>query len=295
MLMTIQRPSAMPGATDNTISEALKAATQILSTCQPTARIDAEVMLCYVLNKSRTFLHTWPEQQLSPHQQRLFKRLVSRRAEGEPVAYLIGQREFWSLPLTVTPDTLIPRPETELLVEKSLELIPENSQLNIADLGTGSGAIALAIASERPDCKVTAIDNSLAALNVATENAAQLKITNINFLHNDWLQNSEQYPFDIIISNPPYIRNDDPHLNQGDLPFEPLTALASGVDGMTDIKKIAQQAWLQLKDKGWLLLEHGFDQQATVSEILRQQGYQNIEGFRDLSDNDRVTRARKVL
>jgi len=295
MLMTIQRPSVILGATDNTISEALKAATQILSTCQPTARIDAEAMLCYVLNKSRTFLHTWPEQQLSPRKQRLFKRLVSRRAEGEPVAYLIGQREFWSLQLTVTPDTLIPRPETELLVEKSLELIPENSQLNIADLGTGSGAIALAIASERPDCKVTAIDNSLAALNVATENAAQLKIDNINFLHNDWLQNNEQSPFDIIISNPPYVRNDDPHLNQGDLPFEPLTALASGVDGMTDIKKIAQQAWLHLKGKGWLLLEHGFDQQATVSEILRQQGYQNIEGFRDLSGNDRVTRARKVL
>jgi len=295
MLMTIQRPSAMPGTTDNTISEALKAATQILSTCQPTARIDAEVMLCYVLNKSRTFLHTWPEQQLSPRKQRLFKRLVSRRAEGEPVAYLIGQREFWSLQLTVTPDTLIPRPETELLVEQSLELIPENSQLNIADLGTGSGAIALAIASERPDCKVTAIDNSLAALNVATENAAQLKVTNINFLHNDWLHNSKPSPFDIIISNPPYVRSDDPHLNEGDLPFEPLTALASGADGMTDIKKIAHQAWLHLKDKGWLLLEHGFDQHATVSEILRQQGYQNIEGFRDLSGNDRVIRARKVL
>jgi len=236
----------MPNTTHK-INDTLHDARPKLKGMSGSAQLETEILLAHVLECNRTYLRTWPEQKLTPEQQTQFQQFISRRAAGEPIAYITGKRDFWDMTLQVTPDTLIPRPETEHLVELALEKIPPGSQWQIADLGTGCGAIALAIARERPQCKIFATDQSTAALTVAQNNARHLGIKNISFMEGDWLepfsnqqvgQQAEQR-FEMIVSNPPYIRPDDQHLGQGDLRYEPVQALCSKPDGLADIQAIA--------------------------------------------------------
>jgi release factor glutamine methyltransferase len=268
----------------------LLSATETLAPCSESARLDAELLLCHILDKPRSYLFSRPEQELTGAQAHAFTQLLQRRQQGEPMAYLTGEREFWSLMLKVNTATLIPRPETEQLVEQTLLHIPMHQAWQVADLGTGSGAIALAIAHERPDCVITAVDQSAAALQVARDNADRLGMKNIIFLQGDWLQGLPP-DFDIIVANPPYIRADDPHLQQSGLPYEPRTALVAENNGMAAIEHICQQTQQHLKTGGWLLMEHGYDQGAGVRACLQHYGYHDIETFKDLSGNDRVTQA----
>jgi len=273
------------------LKELLNEASTRLAPVTASPRLDGELLLCHSLGKTRSFLMARPEHQPEPGQLERFKTLLQRRQQGEPVAHLTGEREFWSLPLRVTPATLIPRPETEHLVEQALERMPADQHLQIADLGTGSGAIAIAIAHERPRCQITAIDCSPDALQVARENARRHNLDNITFMHGDWLHGITS-PFDIIVANPPYIRHGDPHLQQDGLTFEPLAALVAGDDGLTAIRTIVKQAGKHLKHGGWLMLEHGYDQQAAVIVILQQSGFTVINGTRDLDGNDRIVEAK---
>ena len=250
-------------------------------------RLDADILLAHVLQVQRSYLYTHPEYCLSSAEQDRFAMLMQKRAEGWPVAYLTGHREFWSLELVVTPDTLIPRPETELLVELMLEKLPKTPLL-VADLGTGSGAIALALARERPQWTVYATDISLKALSVAKANAERLHIKNIIFKLGPWCSALPALHFDAIVSNPPYIAQDDPHLQQGALPFEPAIALVSGEDGLKDIHNIIQNATLYLKSGGYLLLEHGFTQAETVCSALLEAGYLSVASYQDFSGLNRV-------
>lgn len=278
------------------IQQALASATQRLADQHDGASLDAELLLAHVLHKSRAWLYTWPEHKLDEKQAEQFNRLVQRRAHGEPVAHLIGRQAFWSLSLQVTADTLIPRPETELLVEKALERIPQSTNWRIADLGTGSGAIALALAKERPTCQLIASDKSKAALKVAKENARLNQVENVEFRHGDWLAALEDISlFDMIVSNPPYIKSDDPHLQQGDVRFEPTGALQAGTQGLDDLQRIIEDALPHLKPGGWLLLEHGYDQKATVTLLLQQAGYEQVEDYPDLADQPRVAAGCKPL
>lgn len=271
------------------IHSALQNAQKTLREVSDTARIDAEILLAHVLDCTRTYLRTWPEHALTIEQHEQFLKLLARRLAGEPIAHLTGKRDFWDMTLRVTTDTLIPRPETETLVELALAKIPPDASWRIADLGTGSGAIALAIARERPQCQITATDISPAALEVARDNAARLKIQNIRFALGRWLEPLAGEQFEMIVSNPPYIHPTDPHLHQGDLRFEPRTALQSGPDGLSDIRTICTEARQHLRPPGWLLLEHGYDQGNAVPSILRELGYQQIQMTRDMAQNDRVS------
>jgi release factor glutamine methyltransferase len=273
------------------IDDALREAQQALghATDDPRiARLDAEILLAHVLDCSRTHLRTWPEREVAADAHARFQQLVARRAAGEPVAYLTGSREFWDMTLRVTPDTLIPRPETERLVELALERIPADAQWRIADLGTGSGAIALALARERPRAHVVATDVSPSALEVARDNAARLKVTNIEFRLGRWCEPLAGERFQLIASNPPYVHPADPHLAQGDLRFEPPTALASSPDGLADIRIIIEGARAYLHPGGWLLLEHGYDQGRAVEALLRAEGYHAVEVVTDLGRRERV-------
>jgi len=254
-------------------------------------RLDAEVLLAHVLNKPRSYLHAWPETELSDEQASLFARLVRQRAEGQPVAHLTGRREFWSLELSVTPATLIPRPETELLVERALALLPENIPLKVADFGTGSGAIALALGHERRQWQVYAIDRSPDCLRIAQRNARRLRIPNVSFINSDWSQAIADHALDAIIANPPYVASGDPHLDQGDVRFEPLAALASGADGLDDLTLLVTQAPRVLKPGGWILLEHGMDQGQSVRNLLKEIMFSNIHTVRDLAGLERITSA----
>jgi release factor glutamine methyltransferase len=279
-----------------TIQQALLAATQQLADQHDTASLDAELLLAHVMHKSRAWLYTWPEQQLDAKQLELFNQLVQRRLNGEPVAHLLGQQEFWSLSLQVTADTLIPRPETERLVELALERIPAKATWRIADLGTGSGAIALALAKERPTCQIIATDRSMAALQVAKENARLNQINNVTFQYGNWLAAvKDQSLFDMIVSNPPYIKEDDPHLQQGDVRFEPPGALQAGSAGLNDLQRIIEDVLPRLKPGGWLLLEHGYDQEAAVIQLLQQAGYEQVEDYLDLAGQPRVAAGIKPL
>ena len=254
--------------------------------------LDAEALLAHTLKKDRSYLRAWPERDLEDKQLSHFQALTQRRAAGEPLAYLTGWREFWSLLLQVSPATLIPRPETELLVEAALEIIPADANWHIADLGTGSGAITLAIASERPHCHIIATDISPAALEIATANARRLGIHNIEFRQGNWheaLKDNEI--FHLIASNPPYVDADDEHLQHDGLPFEPQQALSPGQDGLSAIRIIVEQMKFHLHGPGWLLLEHGYHQAAEVRALLLQLGYINIISYRDLGDNERMTLA----
>jgi release factor glutamine methyltransferase len=274
------------------LAELLRRGTERLSAISPTARLDAEVLIAHALNLDRAGLVAAANRELDDPAQQRIESLLARREAGEPVAYITGRREFWSLPLTVAPAVLIPRPETERLVERALTRIPAGSEVTVADLGTGSGAIALAIAHDRPRARVIATDASPGALAVARGNARALNISTIDFRHGEWVAALGGEDFDVIVSNPPYIPAGDPHLQQGDLRFEPRAALVSGTDGLDAIRAIVRDARSHLKPGGWLLLEHGHDQAGAVENLLKQSGYREILGYLDLAGHHRVMEAR---
>lgn len=258
------------------------------------AAMEAQLLLRHALgNVTRAWLIAHDEQALTPTQAATFDNLIARRAQGEPVAYLLGQREFFGHALKVTPDVLIPRPDTETLVEAALEKIPAQRPCQILDLGTGSGAIAIAIALARPQAQVTAVDRSAAAIAIARENASLLGATNLALLQSDWMAGLGEARFDLIVSNPPYISEQDAHLSQGDLRFEPRSALASGQDGLNDIRAILTQAPAQLAAGGWLMFEHGYDQAAQVAALLQAAGFEEVNHRADLAGIQRVTLGRK--
>ncbi|WDS35867.1 peptide chain release factor N(5)-glutamine methyltransferase [Pseudoxanthomonas sp.] len=263
-----------------------------LSLSSPEARFEAEQLLLHALGRERAWLFTHGSDPVEAPVQTAFAALLERRLTGEPLAYITGTRGFWTLDLQVTPATLIPRAETERLVELALERLPPDRALQVADLGTGSGAIALAVASERPQAKVLATDASGDALAVAQANAKAHALANVDFAHGDWFAPLAGRRFDLIASNPPYIEAGDAHLEQGDLRFEPATALASGADGLDDIRRIAAQARAHLLPDGWLLLEHGFDQGEPVRALLVQAGLDEVQTAQDLEGRDRVTLGR---
>ncbi len=255
------------------------------------ASLDADVLLAHCLGKPRSYLYTWPERELSDADAARCATLVARRQRGEPVAYLVGYKEFWSLPLRVTPDTLIPRPETEDLVAWALELpIPESAA--VADWGTGSGAIALALARERPQWGILAADQSAAALTVAKDNAAALGLK-LNLLESDWGEAFAAESLGLIVSNPPYVAPGDPHLVEGDVRYEPATALVADSHGLADIWRIIGDAWRVLSAGGYLLLEHGYDQRDSVRRSLKEAGFGEISSRTDLAGIDRMTGGRK--
>jgi len=258
------------------------------------AKLEAEVLLAFTLNKPRSHLYTWPDKQIDVEQNEQFAQLLKRRCAGEPIAYITGEREFWGLTLKVSPETLIPRPETERLVEIALQYIPENKPFYVADLGTGSGAIALAIARERPNATILATDVSEATLSIARENQVALGLSNVQFLQGNWFeafsrQQLENKSFNFIISNPPYVAEQDPHLQQGDLRFEPARALSSGRDGLQDLQTIIQSATQYLARDAHLLLEHGFDQAAAVVDLFEKSGYSSVRCFQDYAERERAT------
>ena len=317
------------------IKAALASASALLNTEEST--LEAQLLLQHALNVNRAWLIVHENDALQPNIHAVFEVLLKRRLNGEPIAYILGYREFYGLRLKVTADTLIPRPDTETLVEAALAKIPPNAnspsfrrkwesigftvnknlkmdsrlrgndegdvKFTILDLGTGTGAIALAIAHHRPQACVTAVDASENALNIAQENAQNLNITNINFVQSDWFSALRlvnlQYEnimqkFDLIVSNPPYIEQDDAHLSQGDLRFEPISALASGSDGLDDIRKIIDSAAPHLNPQGWLMLEHGYNQAESVATLLKQAGFTEVGHALDLAGIQRVTLGRLI-
>ena len=275
-----------------TIKTTLTSAATLLNTEE--ASLDVQQLLQHVLNVNRAWLISHESDTLQPNNHAAFEALLKRRLSGEPIAYILGYREFYGLELKVTPYTLIPRPDTETLVEAALAKIPQNQSHQILDLGTGTGAIALAIAKHRPQALVTAVDASEKALSVAQENAETLGIANIRLTHSDWFSALNLQRFDMIVSNPPYIETNDTHLKQGDLRFEPISALVSGIDGLDDIRAIIAQAPQHLNPNGWLLLEHGYNQAETVAMLLMYAGFAEISHALDLAGIQRVTLGRLI-
>jgi len=253
-----------------------------------TPRLDAELLLAHVLGKPRSYLFTWPDQSVPEAEVARFSALLARRRSGEPVAYLLGEQGFWTLDLQVSPDTLIPRPDTERLVELALELGPPQPAA-VLDLGTGTGAIALALASERPHWQLTGGDRMPGAVALAEQNRARLGLANVRFLQSDWFAALGAARYDLIVSNPPYIAADDPHLTQGDVRFEPASALVSGADGLDDIRHLVETAPGYLQPGGWLLLEHGWQQAAAVRGLLEQRGFAAVQSWEDLGGHQRVS------
>jgi len=277
--------------TQLTIAQCLKLTDEI-SSVSDTARLDIELLLSHLLQESRTWLFTWSDQLLTSEQTNQFQQLLSRRKKGEPIAHIVGQREFWSLPLQVNNSTLIPRPDTELLVEQVLDVFSgDESHINRSclDLGTGTGAIVLALASEKKFWNFIAVDRSPDAVILAKTNCQQLGFTNVQILQSDWFDSIPPQTFDVIVSNPPYIDSADPHLSQGDVIFEPRSALVAENHGLADIKKIIIESRRWLKDSGWLCIEHGFDQAEAVQKLFSDSGYSNIQSRKDLGGNDRIT------
>jgi len=277
----------MPAALS--IQAALDSAGELLAACNDAPALESSVLLAHVLGMTRTQLRTRPEQTLRTDQQQAFFDLIARRKAGEPVAYLIGHREFWSLDLIVNEHTLIPRPETELLVELALARIPRDEEFHVLDLGTGSGAIALAIASERPNCHITASDRSPQALAVARANANRLNIANMSFREGSWLSPFSTERFDIIVANPPYVAEHDPHLDEGDLPAEPRSALVAGPTGLEMIGAIIDGAKRHMREEAWLLMEHGYNQADMVTRLLHDAAYRQIQTWRDTAGIERVS------
>ncbi len=275
-----------------TIAAAIDAAARALRVSSPTARLDAEVLLRHASGLTLADAVAQPRRPLSDSIRDAFTALIERRRQGEPIAYITGHREFWSLDLVVSPATLIPRPETELLVEQALARIPVELSRRVADLGTGCGAIALAIAHERPLARVVATEASEAALAVARTNAHRLDLTNVEFRCGEWFAPLDEEQFDIVVSNPPYLRTDDPHLGEGDLRFEPRAALVAGNDALSEIRIIARAARNHLVFGGWLLLEHGLDQATSVRSMLADAGYVEFQSYRDLAGHERVSAGR---
>ena len=253
------------------------------------ARLEAQVLLQHSLNVDRAWLLAHENDALEGKQEAAFEALLKRRLNGEPVAYILGKREFYGLEFIVTPDTLIPRPDTETLVEAALAKISTSQTCSVLDLGTGTGAIAITIASERPQAKVTAVDQSEKALAVAQSNAQNLDVNNVQFVLSDWFTALQGQAFDVIVCNPPYIAEDDPHLNQGDLRFEPVNALVAGEDGLDCIRQIISQAREYLNSQGWLMFEHGYNQAEKVAQLLKSANFYSVTSVADLSGILRVT------
>lgn len=271
------------------VQQLLRAARNTLAQHVPAeeATIEAQLLLMHVLKVNRAWLIAHATDSVSADDGTRFDQLLQRRAQGEPVAHILGHREFFGLMLKVTPQTLIPRPDTETLVEAALAKV--HGRMRILDLGTGTGAIALALAKHAPAAEVVAVDASEAALAVARENAQQLQLRNVVCVLSDWFTAVPAGRFDLIVSNPPYIERDDPHLRQGDLRFEPLTALASGVDGLDDLRQIVRLAPERLQHAGWLLLEHGYNQADAVQQLLNAAGFAGVDTLTDLAGQPRVT------
>jgi release factor glutamine methyltransferase len=268
------------------ISEALRLSEKLVNS--DSARLDVELLLAFVMGATRTYLYTWPERALTDAQVTRFQQLLARRAEGEPIAYIIQVREFWSLPIGVEPSTLIPRPDTEVLVEAVLECNVQHPPRSILDLGTGTGAIAFALSMEYPKAKIVGVDSSSEAVKLAERNRVRLAIYNVAFLISDWFS-SVQGKFDVIVSNPPYIDINDPHLAQGDVRFEPASALVAANNGFADLQSIIQRAPEYLNKGAWLFLEHGYRQADRVKDMLKLQGFVSIVTRKDYGDNERVT------
>jgi release factor glutamine methyltransferase len=259
----------------------------------PDSRWEAEVLLAHALGRERSWLYAHADAVLDAAMIEAFSALLERRRAGTPLAHLVGRRAFWRFDLAVTPDTLVPRPETELLVELALERIPVDDGCDVLDLGTGTGAIALALALERPRARVVAVDASEAALAVARANAAANDLGHVEFVHSDWFAALGERMFDVVVGNPPYLADDDPHLDASELQCEPRAALVSGADGFDAIRRIAVDAIAATRPGGWLLLEHGWTQGDGARGILRRAGWQAVETKRDLEGRDRVTSGRR--
>lgn len=277
-----------------TIKQALAQA-KTLQSVSESWKLDAELLLADSIEKTREYLFTWPSQELTQSQLKKFDDYCRRRSTGEPIAYILGRQAFWDFELVVNPSVLIPRPETELLVETALALLDKSATAIVLDLGTGSGAIALALAASNRHWAVTAVDSSESALGVARENAKLLQLSNIEFIQTSWCDGLPNDHYDLIAANPPYVEAGDKHLSEGSLPFEPIAALVASEHGLADIRSIAEQGRHCLKKNAWLLIEHGFQQKQAVEKILTDTGYRDIECVKDLAGLDRLTKARYSL
>lgn len=274
----------------HTLEQAIAAGADLLALSSESAKLDAQVLLLHILQKPRSYLFTWPEHALSDEQQSQFNVFIQRRLKGEPVAHITGLHEFWSLSLEVNATTLIPRPDTETLVEQALEIaLPATAK--VLDLGTGTGAIALALGSEMPSWQITAVDRVSDAVALATRNQQRLAINNVHVKQSNWFSELHGEKFNLIVTNPPYIESSDIHLNQGDVRFEPLSALVADDCGMSDIKQIITQSRDYLSSNGYLLIEHGFEQGEAVRHFFEKMAFVNIKTVKDLGNNDRVTLA----
>lgn len=270
----------------------LQAVKRLQAAGSSSPRVDAEMLLGHATGHNRTWLYTWGDRECPTWEHARFDALIASRVQGVPVAYLTGAREFWGLALATSPETLIPRPDTETLVEVALQRVTSKTG-RLLDLGTGTGAIALAFASEQAGWQVVGVDVRPEAVKLASRNAQQLGIANARFLHSDWFgafnRHDQTERFDIIVSNPPYIAADDPHLSQGDVRFEPFSALVAADDGMADLLYLVSTARHFLNDAGWLALEHGYNQATAVRQALSEAGYQSVESVQDVGGHERVT------
>lgn len=276
-----------------TIADCLKSS-QTLAEVSPSSRLDVEILLAVALKKNRTYLYTWPEKKVTLEAYNLFQQYLQRRCQGEPIAYIVGEREFWSLPISVEKNVLIPRPETELLIESVLSLYKNDfgQAKTVVDLGTGTGAIAIALATECSQWIIYAVDKFAAATTLAKKNCRRLQVENVTVVQSDWLAAFDQ-KVDLIVSNPPYVAADDKHLSEGDVRFEPKSALISEESGLADIRQVITQSYQQLSAGGWLLLEHGYNQAKAVFELLQDQGFSECFVKRDIGGRERVSGGRK--
>jgi len=273
-----------------TLEQAVAAGADLLASSSESAKLDAQVLLLHILQKPRSYLFTWPEHELSDDQHSQFNVFIQRRLKGEPVAHITGLREFWSLSLEVNATTLIPRPDTETLVECALNMVmPDKAK--VLDLGTGTGAIALALGSEMPNWQIVAVDRVTDAVALANKNQQRLGINNVEVKQSNWFSALQGEKFNLIVTNPPYIEQDDIHLNQGDVRFEPLSALVADEAGMSDIKQIISHSRDYLLSSGYLLIEHGFEQAEAVRDLFKQMAFIDIKTVKDFGNNDRVTLA----